>query len=74
MGEFTVEEANEYFHCMDILKARERLVENEVSSWSNIKKESRDKIHKELIRKADLVTDRKRALTGQDLKRILGNG
>ena len=70
----TVEDANNYYKCIDILSTREQLVSNQVSSWPQTKKDTRDKIHRELIKKADYEGNRKKALTGQDLKRILGNG
>lgn len=69
-----MEEANEYFHCINILRARERLIDNQVASWPHMDKNRRSNLHKKILKEADIVNNEHKAVTASDLARILKDG
>jgi len=68
----SVSDAGEYYVCISILKAREAMDQNAVSTWPYLKKEDRAKNHNKLLKEADLVQNKHRAATAQDIARIIG--
>ena len=68
----TIQEASEYFLCMDILKSREAIELNRATTWPHMKKEDRSRLHKKLLKDADVVDNKLRAATVQDIARIIG--
>lgn len=69
-----IDTATGYFMCLDVLKAREILDSNVISSWPHMKNDKDRKTkHRELVKRADLES-RNVVSTASDLKRILGNG
>lgn len=67
-----IDVASEYYACISILSAREDIAKNSVSSWPHLKKEDRAKNHNKLLKQADLIDNRLRAATVQDIARIIG--
>lgn len=67
----TVDEAQEYFLAMKMLRAREIIEKNSISLWPNVKPDKRKQHHKRLVKEAGYNTS-KRVATASDLKRILG--
>lgn len=68
----SIREAKKYYACMEVIQAREQITNNIVSSWSDLNKKDRDRIHKDLIKKADYRPNHV-AHTASDLANILGN-
>jgi len=68
----TVEAAGEYFTCMSILRAREILDANRISSWPHMETKARNREHNNLLKDADLIRNKPRAATVQDIARIIG--
>ena len=62
--------------CIDILQARETIVQTQVSDFPMIKDEARDKFFKVLKNKAYplIIREEPRAITTNDLARLLNQG
>lgn len=61
-----------YFEAIDILSAREKLVELNVSAYPHSTKNGRSKIHKELHKLAYPKLSESKQITTEDLAKILG--
>lgn len=70
----TVEDATDYFLCMDVLKARETLDLNMSTSWPHISNQNDKKQRHRSLVKAACLENKLVIGSASDLKRILGNG
>lgn len=68
----TIEQAGEYYTCISVLKARNKLDLNTSTSWPHMKPTDRTKSHNILLKEAGLVQNKHRALTAQDVAKIIG--
>lgn len=66
-----VDYATEYFQAMEVIKARETMQSNGIALWPNLKPESRNKYHRDLLKRAGYDSGR-RVATASDLRRIIG--
>ena len=64
-----------FFKCIEIIEAQDFLKECTISSWSDLKKEDRDRIRRSMHRKAFPKTwDKDKAVTMSELESILTSG
>lgn len=71
MEALSAEEFNAYFQAIDILESQEMLRALTVSDFPDMKKINREKLHRQLHKRA-YPYQKKVAITVEDLKRMLG--
>lgn len=72
MSNLSIEQAGEYYTCINVLKARNALDLNNSTSWPHMKPADRTKSHNRLLKQAGLVQNKHKALTAQDVAKIIG--
>lgn len=61
------------WECITIIESQQMLKELTVQDWSNMKRNQRQKLHKDLYRKAyPSFLSKKKKITIEDLKRMQG--
>lgn len=60
------------WECITMIEAQEQLKNLSALDWPNMKKESRNKMHRDLMKKAYPFSKQKKSITASDLAKMLG--
>ncbi len=74
LGNMSEHDINIMWECITMIESQKQLLRLQVQDWPNLKKERREKIHKDLMSKAYPKEAKtiKNKVTQADLNRILG--
>lgn len=73
LQQLDVDEFNDYWHAITIIEAQEQLKRLSVADWPNLKKQSREKQHRQLHKDAYPASfNEVKQINNADLAKILG--